>query len=52
MIGSSTANLKEPMWSINQTYFANKLALIWLYLVEVREILEREKDYVSVDIKF
>ena len=28
---------------INQTYFANKLVLIWLHLVEIRVILERKK---------
>ena len=51
MKSSSTTNLKEPMRSINQNCFANKLVLIWLYLVEIRVILER-KDYVSVDVKF
>ena len=31
---STTASLEEPMWSIDQTYLANKFVLIWLCLVE------------------
>ena len=37
---STTASLEEPIWSIDQTYFASKL--IWLCLVEIRVILEKK----------
>lgn len=42
MKSSSTANLKEARWSINQTYFAKKLVLILIYLVDMRIIVERK----------
>ena len=31
---STIASFEEPIWSIDQTYFANKFILIWLCLVE------------------
>ena len=40
MKNSNTANLKEPIWSINQIHFVNKPILIWLYLITMRIILE------------
>ena len=32
----------QPLWSIDQTDFANKLVSIWLWLVKMRVILERK----------
>ena len=43
MKSCSTVNLKAPTCSINQTHFANKLVLIWLYLIKMRIILRRKR---------
>lgn len=41
MKNSNTANLREPIWSVNQIHFVNKPILIWLYLITVGIISER-----------
>ena len=40
---STTASLVRPMWSVDQTHFANKLVLIWLCLEEKKVILEKKR---------
>ena len=34
--------MEEPVWSVEQTYFGNKLALVWLGSVELKAILEKK----------
>ena len=46
----TTSSVAEPMWSIDWSYFGNKLVLIWPCLMEIRVI--KDKNIVSIHIKF